>query len=377
MSVAWRNGFRSEKPGEAGYAHLCEHMLFEGSKMIPRGHYHSAVHRLGGASGAQTRPDFTVFNLCCQPQRLPALLRQEADRFLRPLFDGTALHDQLQIIRNEIHEKTRAWPPVTEDWAFAPRALFTDFAHSHDGWGDVVDILNATPDSLRSFHSRAYRLDQAAIAVVGPHRFEDVYDALPAELTSEPPAQRDPAAPCAVLAPRTVRYPGTRNALVWAVPGRGRSMLSPVDTVVMSRLLADRLHRLEGDVQVRFGIFDDPLESADPLYLSISWPSASAFRESDLMAVLEKPGMPDTEGIAPLRGRSGQHQFLDEIRTASNPRALAQRLAARTLLGNGPTPSQELLDALRKPLPRAIRQASLRLVETPCGRLIGAEGTTA
>src|SRR3990167_616783 len=73
-------GGRREAPGRSGFAHLFEHMMFEGSKHVPKGGFDKILETYGGDNNASTHEDFTLYYEQVPSNALPVALWLDADR---------------------------------------------------------------------------------------------------------------------------------------------------------------------------------------------------------------------------------------------------------------------------------------------------------
>ena len=163
VSVHYGVGFRSERPGEAGLAHLFEHLMTQDShRPMPAAKLNAALG-LGGTAGATTHPDHTDYFQWVPGFALDAVLHWEADRMRRPRFTAAGLRAQLVGVAAEItrHRDTRGGLP----WPVLPGVLFSAHANAHDGYGDVTALAGTTLQDCHAFFAAHYAPGNAVLTV--------------------------------------------------------------------------------------------------------------------------------------------------------------------------------------------------------------------
>jgi len=94
VNVWVRVGSRNEKPGEEGFTHLIEHMMFKGTPTYPTGTLDKEIKKLGASQNAFTSSDCTCFHVTGAREHFTRLMELQADAVLNSSFDGV-LHKQL------------------------------------------------------------------------------------------------------------------------------------------------------------------------------------------------------------------------------------------------------------------------------------------
>ncbi|MEU1277929.1 insulinase family protein [Streptomyces sp. NPDC005805] len=169
VCVHYGVGYRSERPGREGFAHLFEHLMFRGSAGLPEGRFYEHVHPLGGQANGTTHQDYTDYHQVVPAAALERALFAEADRMRAPLFTPEALAEQLDGIETEIHEAVVAPPYGGFPWPLLPSVVFEGFASAHDGYGALDRLRTATPDECADFFDAHYAPGNAVLSVVGDH----------------------------------------------------------------------------------------------------------------------------------------------------------------------------------------------------------------
>ncbi len=164
-------GSRNERPGRTGFAHLFEHMMFEGSQNVARGEHISMLLAAGSNNlNGTTNEDRTNYFQVVPPSRLNLALWLEADR-MRSL-DVTA--EKLRIQQEAVKEERRM---RVENIPYVPslyHALYTGpydpqgcFAYAHTIIGSMEDLNAANLDDVRAFFKQYYAPNNAVLTVAG------------------------------------------------------------------------------------------------------------------------------------------------------------------------------------------------------------------
>ena len=166
----YKVGSRDELTGRTGFAHLFEHLMFEGSKHAAQGQYDAQVNGRGGVNNATTSFDRTNYWAVVPSENLEEVLRLESDRmgFLRDSINPAALVKQQKIVSNELRQRSnQPYGSLFEEIC----ALVWPSGHGYS-WtpGGNIDHVNAaTADEARVFHERFYNPNNAVLVVSGDH----------------------------------------------------------------------------------------------------------------------------------------------------------------------------------------------------------------
>jgi zinc protease len=253
LCVLYRVGSRLEPRGRAGFAHLFEHLMFEGTPRTPRGVFDRVCEGSGGMNNGQTRPDATIYVAAFPVAALDRLLWLEADRMTGLAFEQASLETQREVVKEEIRFNVKNDPYGLFEYSDLPKALFEKWENSHDGYGDFHDLDAATLGDVRSFFDTFYRPGNAVLAVAGDVAAEDLFATaerffgpIPNGGTPPRPELREPPRPESALvlkASALARTPAL--AMGWRMPERTHADVFPL--LVLGELLhngrASRLYR--------------------------------------------------------------------------------------------------------------------------------------
>jgi predicted Zn-dependent peptidase len=162
-------GSRNEPKGKTGFAHLFEHMLFQGSAHVPKNKHFEMIERVGGASNATTWFDRTNYFETVPSHQLELTLWLESDRmgWMLPAMDQEKLDNQRDVVKNEKRQRYDNQP--YGDWSERLQRLVypEDHPYHHTVIGSMEDIEAATLDDVASFFRTFYVPDNAVITLAG------------------------------------------------------------------------------------------------------------------------------------------------------------------------------------------------------------------
>ena len=192
-------GFRSEPEGLTGFAHLFEHLMFQGSESLGKMEHCRHVESAGGMFNGQTHPDYTDFHQVVPSAALEQALFMEADRMRAPSITEENLRNQIDVVKEEIRLNVLNRPYGGFPFLWLPPVLYTTFANSHNGYGDFTDLENATVEDCAEFFDTFYSPANALLTVIGdfvPQEVEQLVDRhfsdLPARAAEPKPAFAEP-----------------------------------------------------------------------------------------------------------------------------------------------------------------------------------------
>jgi zinc protease len=167
-------GSRHEKPGKTGFAHLFEHMMFQGSANVEKGQHFSLVQAAGGTLNATTWLDRTNYFETLPGHELELALWLEADRMgsLLPAMTQEKLDNQRDVVKNERRLSVDNQP--YGDWDERLQALVYPDGHPyhHSTIGSMEDLSAASLDDVREFFGTYYAPNNAVLTVAGDFETE-------------------------------------------------------------------------------------------------------------------------------------------------------------------------------------------------------------
>ncbi|MEO6323282.1 MAG: pitrilysin family protein [Thermoanaerobaculia bacterium] len=245
LCVTYGIGSRREPRDRSGFAHLFEHLMFEGTPRAGKGVFDRACEGSGGSNNGQTRLDSTLYTELFPRAALERFLWLEADRLSGLTFSEETLTNQRDVVKEEIRVNVQNDPYGLFEYSELPRRLFDLWENAHDGYGDFADLDAATLDDVRSFFDAYYRPNNAILVVAGDlepaevfARAEDAFGSIPS--APLPPATDlfEPVRPSADLLRQEAPLARTPMLAVgWRMPRRDHPDAWPL--LVLGELLHD------------------------------------------------------------------------------------------------------------------------------------------
>jgi zinc protease len=166
VAVNFNVGSRNERKGRTGFAHLFEHMMFEGSENVGDGEHMHLVFTNGGSMNGTTNKERTLYFELLPANQLDLALFLEADR-MRSL-DITK--DNLDNQRNAVQEERRLGvdnQPYGKTFEMRDELAYDNFAYEHSVIGSMADLDAATVDDVAGFFKTYYAPNNAVLSIVG------------------------------------------------------------------------------------------------------------------------------------------------------------------------------------------------------------------
>ena len=196
-------GSRNEAKGKTGFAHLFEHMMFQGSAHVPKNGHFQHIERVGGSANGTTWFDRTNYYETVPSHHLDLALWLEADRmgWMLPAMTSDKLENQRQVVMNERKQRYDNQP--YGDWDERVQSLLFPESHPyhHTVIGTMEDIVAATLDDVSDFFTTYYVPNNAVLTICGDFdpdeahaRVEHYFGAIPPG-ASMPPLPGDPEIP--------------------------------------------------------------------------------------------------------------------------------------------------------------------------------------
>jgi zinc protease len=254
VNLWYRVGSKDERPGRTGFAHLFEHLMFEGSENVPPGAFDKLLEEVGGINNGSTSPDRTNYWITVPSTALELALFLEADRMggLEAVMTQQKLDAQRDVVMNERRQSYEN-RPYGLAYETMLRALYPP-EHSYR-WpviGSMDDLRAASLPDVLHFFETYYAPSNALLAVGGAVRTDDVMRLVESHFGAIPGrAEPARAAPPPVVLERSrrlmmedvVRLP--RLYLTWHSPPRFAEHDAALEllSAVIAQGRASRLYR--------------------------------------------------------------------------------------------------------------------------------------
>jgi predicted Zn-dependent peptidase len=302
VAVYYDVGFRSEPEGRTGFAHLFEHLMFEGSATLEKMEHARLVQGSGGTFNGSTNSDYTRYFEELPSNALELGLFLEADRMRAVRLSEETLENQIAVVKEEIRVNVLNRPYGGFPWIPLPEIMFKTFNNSHNGYGSFEDLEAATVADAAEFFRDYYAPGNAVLAVVGDFdvdgaaaMVEKHFASIPAGLVPRTGDFHEPPPPGEVrgeivdkLAPRPAL------ALGYRVPDPIEQFEDYLATVILAGVLAGggeasrlyqrlvKVDRTVSHLSGYVGTFGNPFEVRDPTMLQL----VAYLQTGDIDAVL-------------------------------------------------------------------------------------------
>jgi zinc protease len=160
-------GFRVEPRDRTGFAHLFEHLMFQGSQNLGKMQFIKLVQSNGGVLNGSTRFDFTNYFEIVPSNTLQTVLWAEADRMKGLNINQDNLTNQQAVVKNEVRVNVLNRPYGGFPWLNMPQHANANWYNAHNFYGDLTDLDAATLEDARNFFKTYYAPNNAAMAITG------------------------------------------------------------------------------------------------------------------------------------------------------------------------------------------------------------------
>src|SRR3954462_10668151 len=379
VAVYYDVGMRNEPEGRTGFAHLFEHMMFQGSAHVPKMEHARLVQAAGGTFNGSTHQDYTNYFEALPAEALERALFLEADRMAAPAITEENLRNQIDVVKEEIRVNVLNRPYGAFPWLQLPQIAFDSFANTHDGYGSFVDLESSPVDDAADFFSRYYAPGNAVLCIGG-----DVDVAETERLgqrwfgpVAAPPLQPipEPGEPLPTEVRTTVvedaLAPAPALAIGWRVPDPIGDFDSYLGTVLLAELLsegdASRLERrLVHDDRIAIaqssyvGLFGDPFDVRDATLLTTQVHHPAGVPADRVRATIEEEiHRVATDGVDADELRRVQARTEAQLlRQADSVLGRTLGFAAAELIHGRADPAGELAARLAAVTPEQVRDAA-------------------
>lgn len=159
-------GSRNEKDGRTGFAHLFEHMMFQGSENVPKAAHFQYVFNAGGTMNGTTSTERTNYFETLPANQLPLALWLESDRMRSLKVTQENLDNQRQAVQEEKRLRYDNQPYINA-FLLINELIFRNPANAHSTIGSMEDLDAATIDDIREFFRVYYAPNNAVLTIVG------------------------------------------------------------------------------------------------------------------------------------------------------------------------------------------------------------------
>ncbi len=229
IAVYYNIGFRIEPRDRTGFAHLFEHLMFQGSENLGKMEFIKLVQGNGGVLNGSTRFDFTNYFQVVPSHKLETILWAEADRMRGLDITQENLVNQQGVVKNEVKVNVLNRPYGGFPWLDMPQYANENWYNAHNFYGDLEDLDAATLEDVQAFFDTYYSPNNAVLVVVGDVDIEATFAMIEEHFSDIPAVAQPPAAD--ISEPRQTQpkrfskadalAPKPAIALAWHMPKRG------------------------------------------------------------------------------------------------------------------------------------------------------------
>ena len=376
VAVYYDVGSRNEREGRTGFAHLFEHMMFQGSENVPKAGHFQYVFNNGGTMNGTTSSERTNYFETLPSSQLPLALWLESDRMRSLRVTQENLDNQRDAVKEE---KRLSYDnrPYSSAFLRLNELVYRNPRNAHSTIGSMEDLDAATVEDVREFFRVYYAPNNAVLTVCGdfdPAEARALVEKYFASIPSQaPPPAVDVSEPEEVAARSEVyRDPFAQLPAImlgWKVPPRRTPDFYALS--LGSDLLLDgdssRLYqRLVKDEESVVGIQGGMGERRGPSTLYVfAIPKPGHTTEAIRATIQEEVERLGTEGPTPGEMEKLRNTLLnDAVRSRQSTLFRAQRLAEYTLYDGDPHLFNTELERYLAVTPEQIRDAVARYLLT-------------
>jgi predicted Zn-dependent peptidase len=371
VEVMYNIGFRSEPKGRTGFAHLFEHMMFQGSSNVKKMEHVAIMQQAGGVVNGSTRLDYTNYFQVLPSNAVDLALWLEADRMKSLDVSADNLKNQQNVVSEEVRVNVLNQPHAAFEWLEIWQRANANWANAHNFYGDLADLEAATLEDVRSFFKTYYAPNNAVLVVVGDVKAADIrkmaekyFGDIPRQNLpkliddSEPPQKEEKRS---AREDKLARTPAL--AVAWHLPPRmtkdffALSVLDPLIVGDESARLYQRLVRQDRLAMSAIGAFNflgNNWDVRGPMLFTLRIDYMNDKTAEQVLTAIESVLAEVREkGISEVELRQAKtalrSSFLEELEGGFMPRfGRANLLAAFALFDNDPGRINTILEELDK-----------------------------
>ena len=198
LALAYDVGSKDEAPGKTGFAHLFEHMMFQGSEHIGKFEHPKYIDAAGGIMNGFTRVEDTTYIETVPSEKLPLILWLEADRMRSLAVTAENLKNQQEVVKEEKRLRYDN-VPYSNSRQHLVEIATQNPAYRHSVIGSMKDLEDATLDDVKKFFKTYYAPNNAVLVLVGDLDLKKTkelvmqfFDAIPSQPAPPKPILTEP-----------------------------------------------------------------------------------------------------------------------------------------------------------------------------------------
>ncbi|HYA98146.1 MAG TPA: pitrilysin family protein, partial [Methylomirabilota bacterium] len=172
ISVNYNVGSRDERKGRTGFAHLFEHMMFQGSENVGKGEHFILIENNGGGLNGTTNTDRTIYFETLPANQLDLGLFLESDRMRSLVISQANLDNQRKAVQEERRLRVDN-QPYGRTSEIITETAYDNFRYKHSVIGSMEDLDAASVEDVAAFFKMYYAPNNAVVALVGDFRSDE------------------------------------------------------------------------------------------------------------------------------------------------------------------------------------------------------------
>ncbi len=376
VAVYYNVGSRNERDGRTGFAHLFEHMMFQGSENVPKAGHFQYIMKAGGTMNGTTSSERTNYYETLPASQLPLALWLESDRMRSLAVTQENLDNQREAVKEEKRLRYDN-QPYGQIFDMINEMIYKNFANSHSTIGSMEHLDDATVEDVQEFFRVYYAPNNAVIALSGafdPATAKELIQTYFGDIPSQPlPPALDVSEPAEVAA--TYREwedklaPFPAFLIGWKIPERRTPEFNALYLAgkvlydgESSRLYQKLVKGSESVIQL-FGFTDERRGPSSIFIGAIPKPEEDL---SEIRAtIMEEIRDLATHGPTAEEMEKIENQLLnDTVRQRQSSMSRAQQIAEFALYDGDPTLINSELDELLSVTAEDIRMAAAHYLNT-------------
>ncbi len=384
VGVYYQIGFRLEPRGRSGFAHLFEHMMFQGSENAGKMEHIRLINSSGGLLNGTTNYDVTNYFESVPSNALERVLWLEADRMRALKVDDENLRNQRDVVKEEVRVNVMNQPYGGFPWLDLPPVAFRNWPNAHNFYGDFADLDAATLADVQQFFRTYYAPNNAVLLMIGDLEPVEAFSLAKRHFENIPAGPPPPRADVSEPAQIEERHgevpepfgPLAAIAIGYTMPPRGAK--DWYAAAVLDRVLhggrAGRVHHqlvLEKQIAVEAGggaeLFDTngPTQMVTRIFPKPEFEPAAAIAAFDevIREVGEHGVTEDELAAVKVKIRSDYYSMLEGGMGSYMPRfGLMHYLASFTLFDGDPDRVNTVLDQFQAVTSAEVQAAARKLL---------------
>jgi zinc protease len=384
VGVYYQIGFRLEPLGRSGFAHLFEHMMFQGSENAGKMEHIRLINSSGGLLNGTTNYDVTNYFESVPSNALERVLWLEADRMRALKVDDENLRNQRDVVKEEVRVNVMNQPYGGFPWLDLPPVAFRNWPNAHNFYGDFADLDAATLADVQQFFHTYYAPNNAVLLMIGDLEPAEAFSFSKRHFENIPPGPPPPRADVSEPPQIEERHgevpepfgPLVAIAIGYTMPPRGAK--DWYAAAVLDRVLhggrAGRVHRqlvLERQIAVEADGGADLMDTNGPTQMVTRIfpkpefePTAAIAAFDDIVREISEHGVREDELAAvKVKIRSDYYSMLEGGMGSYMPRfGLMHYLASFTLFDGDPDRVNTVLDQYQAVTSADVQSAARKLL---------------